>query len=52
MSEEEIEFLLKDHATELVKLTANFEKVVGSLEDISVALLRTIRRVKNLEKNL
>lgn len=52
MSEEKIEELLKDQSFEIVRLIGQFEWVTEILENLSVALLKTVQRVKNIEKNL
>lgn len=52
MSEEKIEEILKDQSFEIVKLISQFDKVTEILENLSLALLKTVQRVKNIEKNL
>lgn len=52
MSEEKIEEMLKDYTIEIVKLIGQFDKVAEILENLSLALLKTVQRVKNIEKNL
>lgn len=52
MSEEKIEEMLKDQSLEIVKLIGQFEWVTEILENLSEALLKTVQRVKNIEKNL